>query len=134
MRIFVFAFLLILAGCMAHRVDLVANKRVFIATQKPDGYSMNASVYEQEGMLRLIGQVRKSPLALSNALGHIDVEILNPEGKMIARTIAVLRQLPAARHVSKPASFAKTIEVIPPVGSVVTLRYNPISHSDAEEL
>jgi hypothetical protein len=133
MRNFVLVICLILTGCLANRIDLVANKTISVTTHKPDGYSMNASVYEQEGALRLFGRVTKSPFSSSNVHGHVDVEVTDPDGNRVYCMPAVLHSLPAARHVSKPASFTATIPIVPPLGSKVSFTYNPLVHSDSAD-
>lgn len=76
--------LLVSSGCIAGRKDLARSGEVKVVTGSSNHTEvLTPSVYEDNGMLVVTGQVRRSPMANGAITGHVHIEQLSIDGSVV---------------------------------------------------
>lgn len=112
-------------GCLMDRVDLVKSGTVRIERAIPKSLSMSAPrVWQDDGEMIVYGQVRRSPSASGIIRGHIDVTVIDRDGKVLQT--ASRRHFPGDVPTRRwhGSSFTVKFAGVPPPGSTVRVVYH----------
>ena len=127
-----------LGGCASNRTDLVKSGYLSLQPTLTASLAHAPEVYERDGALVVEGQLDSSETAKS---GHVDVQVVGPDGTVVYDASVNYRK-PVAMTPSGPrgsysgprsradrhATYSVQFPGLPPVGSVVRVKFDPQPH------
>lgn len=116
----------LLAGCAGAGKDLVRDNTVKIEKVSSRWAKVQFVRVVKEGdTVALRGQVRRWPTGRGPIPGHIDLEVIGPEGGVLEQaTLNYHRSSVKSRY----AEFHGTLDTIPPTGSTIRVIHDLRSH------
>ncbi len=106
------------------RVNLVKEGVAFVEYVPSKGvYVSKTYVYQDGDELVISGKVRR-PYASFAVAGHVDIEMLDPEGTTFKKTIATHIPRIVRRKGPRDASFTVRLPIILPKGATVRVGYH----------
>lgn len=127
----------VLGGCASNRTDLVQSGYLSVEPTLTKTLSHAPEVYEQDGGLVVSGTLDSDEATRG---GHIDVSVVAPDGT-VAYDATVGYQKPAEYRKVGPrgrprgarssanTTYSVRFPGLPPGGSVVKVRHDPLSHA-----
>lgn len=117
-----------LSGCASNRIDLVDIGQVSLQRLPSRGtYISRVHVFQDGDELVIRGRLRRGPSSMLG-LGHVDIAIVNPEGKILKEVHTNYVPQILVRKQRRQAYFGVRISVVPPPGSTVRVTYQPGTH------
>lgn len=116
------------SSCINNRVNLLETKSITLREVVPPELKIGTSVYEDDGNLVILGRLSRDPLNIRNIPGHIDIEVLTNQGEELANIKAQFHSLPTWRHGPNPVAFRAELPGVPPLGSIVQVKYHVKKH------
>lgn len=120
--------LLMLAGCIGHRVNLLEHDFITLKENVPTELRVNTDVFADDGNLVVLGRMSRSPLDKTPIFGHIDIVVLSASGEELATVIATFKNVRTWRHGPHPVAFRAEFPGTPPERSVVEVTYHTEKH------
>jgi len=124
----------IAVGCSVIRTSLVDNGTVTVKRlHTNDVYFSQVKVYQEDVNLCVSGNVKSRHYLSKNRMGHVDVTLITPSGKILKKvgTFHYPRKRP--RRGRGRSSFKVRIPLIPPTGSSVLVEYHEAFDIPPEE-
>ncbi len=124
-----------LSGCVSKRVDLVDTGAVSLQRlPSKDTHISRVDVFQDGDELVITGKLRRG-LSSMPGLGHVDIAIVDPEGKILKEVhtnyfprILARKQrrriLAMARNQRQQANFGVRLPLVPPPGSTIRVTYH----------
>ncbi|MCB2181299.1 MAG: hypothetical protein KQH63_04700 [Desulfobulbaceae bacterium] len=110
------------SGCSTLGRNLAQDNTVKIALldQNKRVYVSSANVYEKNNKLAVYGLMKKTPGSSVRLRGHVDINVIGPDNKVLAAK--TVRPRPVNPHPNvRTASFAAFLDIVPPSGSIVQI-------------
>lgn len=119
---------LVSSGCIAGRKDLARTGEVKVVTSSSKYTDMSTpSVYEDEGMLVVSGQVKRSQMSLGEIRGHVHIEQLSADGGIVRDTIQSLG-MTSRRGRTRVASYTARLPWTLSPGSTIRVSLSGDQH------
>ena len=116
----------LLAGCTGGGKNLVRDGVVEIETVPSRQAAITSLRVAQNGPnMMLRGRVQRRPIGWGRIPGHIDVELVGPDGSVLEKTRAGYRQRSIK---SRYAEFHGRLDTTPPAGSTIRVIHDLRSH------
>ena len=121
----------ILAGCATTGKDLVSSNTVKIEKVSSAWGTIGfVTVRQKEEEVTIRGKVNRRPSGRGPIPGHIDLEIIDPEGVILEESVIDYdRPSPKSRH----ADFNAVLNAAPPQGSTIRLIHDSRVISSGEQ-
>jgi len=116
----------VISSCASSHLNLVENGTVTIERIPYEGcYISKVNAIEDDGELVISGRVKRRSL-LSISRGHIDIAIINSEGKVLKElsTLYTPQYIPAKRIHTREARFKVRLPNIPYKGNKIRVAYH----------
>jgi len=124
------AALVVLPACLLGVANLARDSRVTIQTESPRKVSLSAGgIYQKRDNVEISGRVSRHRLRPAGRYsGHFDVEIIDPDGTVVATTDVPTTPRFIKKSLRHAARFSTQIEAQVAHGSVVRLRFHRGKH------
>ncbi len=117
------------SGCIAGRKDLARSGEVKVVTDNSSHTEvLTPSVYEEEGMLIVSGQVRRSPMTTGEIRGHVHIEELSADGSVVRDSTKSLG-MTSRRGKTRVASYTARLPWTLSPGSTIRVSLSGDKHS-----
>jgi hypothetical protein len=115
---------IVISTYASNQVNLVENGTVSLEFVPNKGIPVSkAYVYQDGGDLVILGKVKRS-YGSANVTGHVDIEILDPDGITLKKTTATHVPRIVRRKGARETSFTVRLPIIPPKGASIRLSYH----------
>jgi hypothetical protein len=112
----------ILAGCAMQGRDLIGSGTVRLEkVSSALGTIGPITVIQQGEKVTLMGEVKRRPDGRGFIPGHIDLEVISPEGHVLERCMIDYYPGPKSTY----ANFRAVLKATPPPGSTIRVIHNP---------
>ena len=112
----------LLAGCATQGRDLIASGTVKLEKVSSALGTIDPVTIIQEGeKVKLRGEVKRRPDGRGFIPGHIDLEVIDPEGHVLERCVIDYYPGPKSTY----ANFHAILKATPPPGSTIRVIHNP---------
>ncbi len=111
------------------RVNLIDTGAVSIERETTRGASFHGvSAYEEQGLFVVAGNVNRPKTTPGLVGGHVDVTVINPDGKVLDKIVTQYTPKVLLRESHSGSKFSASFASIPPKGSRVKVSIHSGKH------
>lgn len=123
---------LFITGCAATGKDLVRDNTVQIEKVSSRWATVRSvNVVQEDGEVRLRGEVVRWPVGRGPIPGHIDLEVIGPDGEIVEEAVVKYhRRSVKSRH----ATFYTPLKTVPPPESIIRVTHDTRAVFSCERL
>lgn len=112
-------------GCATMSRDLVRENTLNIEkVSSKIGTVTDVHIVQDESQVRIYGELTHSTLGRGTIPGHVDLEVIGPDGDVLEQTTIEYHRRSMK---SKISTFHSTLQTMPPVGSTIRVIHNTSS-------